>query len=271
MAALCERLEVAHKTLVWQGAKPKTRLQERAREARYDLLSAHARAINADVIVTGHHLDDQAETVLMRLMRGSGVAGLAGMAPVAERNGLKIARPLLAIPKAELVAYCEAQSLPYFDDPSNRNPAYARARLRELMASEGLDARALARLAERAARADEALQATTEAAEARLRLLEDGVCDAAEFAALPREIQIRLVTRALLKAGNAKRPAELEKVEALVQKLVEAAGAGRAFSANLAGAHLTLSRQRFIKVGAEPARRPIRPRPDRAAEVFADI
>jgi tRNA(Ile)-lysidine synthase len=99
VAALCEKLAIPHHTLLWQGEKPKTRLQERAREARYALLAQCAKAAGADVIVTGHHLDDQAETALFRLMRGSGVAGLRGMSAQSARDGVTIARPLLGFPR----------------------------------------------------------------------------------------------------------------------------------------------------------------------------
>ena len=109
VAELCERLGVPHYTLVWTGAKPSTRLQERAREARYRLLAEKARAIGADIVVTAHHADDQAETVLFRLMRGSGVAGLRGMEPMSRRNGVTIARPLLGVGKSALVAFARAR------------------------------------------------------------------------------------------------------------------------------------------------------------------
>ncbi len=166
-------LRVPHATLVWEGEKPAARLQERAREARYDLLTAEARRVGAGVIVTAHHLDDQAETVLFRLMRGSGLAGLAGMAARTRRGEVEIARPLLGLGKAELVAFCEARGLAYVSDPSNENPRFARPRLRRLagaLAAEGLDAPALARLARRAAVAEAALVRQTDMAEARLRL-----------------------------------------------------------------------------------------------------
>jgi len=71
------RLRCPH-NLVWEGVKPRSRVQERAREARYALLSEHAARIGADHIMTAHHADDQAETILFRLLRGSGISGLSG-------------------------------------------------------------------------------------------------------------------------------------------------------------------------------------------------
>ena len=96
VAALCARLGVGHRVLQWKGVKPTSRLQERAREARYRLLVDHAKAIGADALMTAHHADDQAETVLFRLLRGSGVAGLRGMDVMTARDGMTIARPLMA-------------------------------------------------------------------------------------------------------------------------------------------------------------------------------
>jgi tRNA(Ile)-lysidine synthase len=149
VARLAARLGLPHVILRWEGEKPCTGLPARARKARYDLVSSEAARVGARVIVTAHHLDDQAETVLMRLSRGSGLAGLAGMAARTRRGAVEIARPLLDIPKAELLAFCDARALPYACDPSNQNPAFARPRWRRLAASlaaEGLDAPALRRL-----------------------------------------------------------------------------------------------------------------------------
>ena len=190
-AALCARLGVAHHILVWRGAKPKTRVQERAREARYALLAQCAREIGAEAIVTAHHLDDQAETALFRLVRGSGVSGLKAMAASVELGGVALMRPLLGVAKRELIAYCEANGLDFAHDPSNDDPRYARTRLRPLaerLAAEGLDAAALARLARRAGQIEDALARQTEAAEARLRLIATGACDARALLAEPTEI-----------------------------------------------------------------------------------
>ena len=168
-AAAAARLGLPHATLRWIGEKPATRIQERARAARYALLAAHAERIGAAKILTAHHADDQAETVLMRLVRGSGIGGLAGMRRETRLSpGITLVRPLLDVPKAELVALCHAGGIEIVDDPSNRDPAYARVRLRgeaAALARLGLDHTALLRLARRAARAEDALEAEAARAE----------------------------------------------------------------------------------------------------------
>ncbi len=251
---LCARLGVPHATLRWEGEKPRARLQERAREARYNLLGAEARRVGARVIVTAHHLDDQAETVLFRLARGSGLAGLAGMAARTRRADIEIARPLLAIPKGELVAYCVARDVAYADDPANKDPRFARPRLRGLaatLAAEGLDAKALARLARRAARVETALARQTEAAEARLRLIETGRCDARALAAEPEEIVRRLLTLGL-------GPAPFEAMERIASELVAAIAERRRYGANVGGALIAYDGRSEATVGPEPPRRILR-------------
>ena len=169
---LARRLGVAHRTLRWRGRKPKTGLQEAARIARYRLLAETAASAGYAHILTAHTLDDQAETVLFRLARGSGLMGLAGMAhasplPVgADRIGFLL-RPLLQISKARLVASLRAAGIAYSDDPSNRDPRFTRARLRALMpdlAREGLSAHRLSRFAARMRRADATIEFAVAAA-----------------------------------------------------------------------------------------------------------
>ncbi|WP_457796557.1 tRNA lysidine(34) synthetase TilS [Methylocystis sp. S23] len=160
-------LGFAHHLLTWEGEKPGTRIQERARQARYALLERRATEIGASAIVTAHHADDQAETILFRLARGSGIAGLAGMARESRCGSVALLRPLLDLRKAALLEICAQAGHAFFTDPSNSDEAYARARLRKLMpllSRQGLDAEALLRLGERAARADAALAACAEAA-----------------------------------------------------------------------------------------------------------
>jgi tRNA(Ile)-lysidine synthase len=258
VAKLCESLGVPHHTLVWSGVKPKTRLQERARDARYALLTSCAKEIGADFVVTAHHLDDQAETVLFRLLRGSGIAGLAGMAARTKRDGVTLARPLLGLSKAELIDYCEAEEVEYLRDASNEDPRFARTRMRALLkalAAEGLDAPALARLARRAASIEEALERQTLAAESHRHLIENRACDAAKLFAEPIEIVQRLLTLAIARVG--KRDMSrigLEKIETLTAELHETWLARERFSANVAGAHVICDAKGVLRVEKEPAR-----------------
>ncbi|MGB6800465.1 MAG: tRNA lysidine(34) synthetase TilS, partial [Xanthobacteraceae bacterium] len=135
---LAKNLGVAHRTLHWRGRKPKSGLQEAARIARYRLLADIAARAGYVHILTAHTLDDQAETILFRLARGSGLVGLAGMAhasplPIGGRTSLFLVRPLLHLPKARLVATLKAERIGFSEDPSNHDPRFTRARLRRLM------------------------------------------------------------------------------------------------------------------------------------------
>jgi tRNA(Ile)-lysidine synthase len=267
---LARKLGIAHRTLRWTGAKPKTGLQEAARAARYRLLAGAARKANATHILTAHTRDDQAETVLIRMSRGSGVSGLAAMARISTLPGdgegqIKLVRPLLDIPKARLVATLRAAKIPFADDPSNRDPRFTRARLRGLMdelAREGLDARRLALLARRLKRADLAIEAAVNRAAAELTLssARPGAIafDAAGYARLPAEIALRLIGRALARVGD-EGPVELAKLEALKAALDAAQNAGQKggsarFRRSLAGAIVTLA-ERQITVERAPPRR----------------
>ncbi len=256
VASLSAKLGVAHATLVWSGAGPTTRLQERAREARYRLLSAHAARIGADAIATAHHRDDQAETVLFRLIRGSGPSGLAGMAPATPLGPLTLVRPLLGIAKADLVAFCRARKLAFVEDPSNADPAYARTRLKALLGAletEGLDAEGLVRLARRMGEADAALERMTDAAEARLGA---GPIEARALVAEPTAIVHRLLARRIAGAGG--RDAGrigLEKIEALAKRLSAAAARDLAFAANVGGALVRLDAKGRVEIVSEPTRR----------------
>jgi tRNA(Ile)-lysidine synthase len=257
VADLCARLGVPHAILQWTGAKPSTRLQERAREARYRLLVEHARAIGADTIVTAHHADDQAETVLFRLMRGSGVAGLRGMEPMSRRNGVSIARPLLGVTKSALVAFAGARGAAFVQDPSNAELRFARPRLRALiagLAGEGLSAEGLARLARRAAEADEALARMTAEVEARIGA--EGPIDARALFEAPLAIVQRILARRIAAAGGRDLSRiGLEKIEALALRLRDASLEGRAFKANVGGAVVRLIAAGKLEFSPEPARR----------------
>src|SRR4051794_28720475 len=119
-------LDLPHRTLRWTDAKPKTGLPAAARAARYRLLAQAARANGATHILTAHTRDDQAETLLMRMLRGSGIAGLAAMARETEREGIWLARPLLDTPKSRLVATVGRAKIAFADHPTNRDMSLPR-------------------------------------------------------------------------------------------------------------------------------------------------
>ena len=170
---LARSLDLPHRTMRWTGAKPKTGLPAAARAARYRLLAQAARANGATHILTAHTRDDQAETLLMRMLRGSGIAGLAAMARQSERDGVLLARPFLHVSKSQLVATLKKAKVGFADDPTNRDLNFTRPRIRAVMpvlAAEGGDARNLARLASRLARANAAVEVLVDGAERYLAL-----------------------------------------------------------------------------------------------------
>jgi tRNA(Ile)-lysidine synthase len=246
-------LALPHAILDWDGVKPKSRIQERAREARYELLFDYAARIGADHVMTAHHADDQAETILFRLLRGSGICGLSGMASSSRRHGLILARPLLAQAKADLAALCESKAHPFFNDPSNNDPAYARTRMRRLgglLAAEGLGRAALLRLGRRAARADAALAAHACAVRAGLKARREEGGFRADISALadePDEILLRFLADELKLISGGK-PLRLDRLEALAPRFGQALRAGVACTATLGGAALRLQSNRILVI-----------------------
>jgi tRNA(Ile)-lysidine synthase len=276
---LAARLGIPHRTVRWTGVKPTTGVQTKAREARYRLLVAAAGRARATCVLTAHTLDDQAETVLIRLTRGSGLTGLAGMARVrplmtpassepdgapparAQAASVFLVRPFLDIAKSRLVATLRAAKIPCADDPSNRDPRFTRARLRGLMpalAGEGLDARRFALLARRVRRAEAAIELAVAAAASALSAGPWSArgpiaFDAEAFAGLPAELALRLLGRAVMWVGD-EGPVQLGKLESLAGALATAIALPARFRRTLAGAVVTLQHAR-LTIERAPARR----------------
>jgi tRNA(Ile)-lysidine synthase len=196
VASVCAARAIPHRVLtatVEKGAS----VQALAREARYLALAGWLRAEGLDALLTAHHADDQAETLLMRLQRGSGVGGLAGIRPRAMLAGAKVARPLLGWRRSALAEIVAAAGLAPVDDPSNRDPAHDRARLRGRIAqSPWIDIEGLARSAAFLAEADAALDdwAGRLAGE---RIVGDGAAVLLDPAGIPEELLRRLALRCL--------------------------------------------------------------------------
>ncbi|PZQ19121.1 MAG: tRNA lysidine(34) synthetase TilS [Ancylobacter novellus] len=241
-------------TLLEAGLEPReTRIEETARHHRYAALYRCARAIRADAIATAHTLDDQAETVLMRLAAGSGPAGLAAMRPAVVREGVVHVRPFLDMPKARLVATLQARNLGWAEDRMNADPRFARARLRaarEALEREGLTAERLGVFAFRMARVNAAVDAAVDVAfEAHARKHDRGVALAPELAGAPDEVKLRVLARVVSEVGGAK--IALERLERLADRIVTRASG----ASTLAGAQIVWSEDGRIAVTPAPPRR----------------
>ncbi len=252
-------LGYAHHLLTWEEAKPATRLQERARQARYALLADCARRIGASAMVVAHHADDQAETILFRLTRGSGIAGLAGMSPVARSEDIALLRPLLDFRKEELEAICARAGQIFFRDPSNEDESFARARLRKLaplLAAQGFGQEALLRLGARAARADAALtHCAAESLQRALRRDQESCVelDAATLREAPPEILQRALANAVLRLAPS--PAlRLERLERASARVGAALTARKSMRITLADVCIDVTLGR-IRLRPAPPRR----------------
>jgi tRNA(Ile)-lysidine synthase len=220
------RLGLVARALRWTGRKPRTRIQEVARAARYALIADAMREDGAQVLVTAHHLGDQAETVLMRLAHGSGIEGLRGMDYAAEIAGLTIVRPLLGIDPADLRAVVDKAGLTPVTDPSNADHDYERVRWRAVLpalAALGLDPTRINQFALRVRDADRALGAMASQAYAEVVNKKSGVLliDRALLMALPRAVAVRVVQRALDTIGGSRKPHALAAVERFTDRLIQ--------------------------------------------------
>ncbi len=237
-----------HHLLSWRGPKPRSNRQAVARAARYRLLADWCCEHGILHLATAHHLDDQAETFLLRLGRGSGLDGLAAMAAVREMPGLRLLRPLLTVPKARLEATLRSRGVPWLEDPSNQDPAFARSRLRDLrpaLAGQGLEPARLAETARHLGRARSALEGTAAALLAKCVTI-----DPAGFAWLQqgplvtasRETGMRALGRVLLAVGGGTYSPRMVRLSRLYQHIGEKKFGG----ATLAGCHVLPRRGRLL-------------------------
>jgi len=226
VARIAGEMGLSHTTLRWDAGAPRgSGVQARARQARYDLMAAYCHAHGIPALLTAHHLDDQAETFLMRLARGSGLDGLAAISARGDWAGIAIHRPLLDVPKARLVATVEAAGLPYVQDPSNADARFERVRLRNkgaALEALGLTPEAIALAAKRLSRARAALDGVTEeflAEAAELSHAGNAQIDLAQLLSAPDEIALRALQRLIAMAGGRQEPLRLAKLEALLSGL----------------------------------------------------
>jgi tRNA(Ile)-lysidine synthase len=256
VVAEAESLGFHARPLRWDGDKPQTGIQQAARHARYELIAAAMRADGVPVLLTAHHMGDQAETVLMRLAHGSGIEGLRGMDYFSELGELTIVRPLLGIDPDALKAVVADSGLVPVADPSNSDRDYERVRWREampLLASLGLDARRLSRFAERMRDADRTLENLASRAFAEISVGEQGISiERPWLRAIPHAVAVRVIGRALDRVGGGRKPHALGAVETLTDRIIR-----ETFKTTLHGCVIDAGDE-TIRIAREPGRDAVR-------------
>lgn len=221
--------DIAHHTLRWRGPKPRSGMQAAARAARYDLLNRWCRRHGVLHLLVAHHLEDQAETFILRLAAGSGADGLACMPSVVENPWLRLLRPLLDMPRARLRATLRTRHQDWIEDPSNRDRAFARVRVRGALGAAGEGGLETARIAASAHKLGLA-RAALERETARLAagaasIHPAGFCrlDAGAVARAPADVALRALARTLACVGGGVYPVRRRRLMRLHEALVTGA------------------------------------------------
>ena len=228
-AAFAKKAGLAAHILTREGPAPQSGIEAAARDARYGLIGDWLRKRGISTLYVGHTRDDQAETFLLRLGRGSGLDGLSAMRgvapfPLAEFADLNLARPLLGVSRAELRAYLKLSDLSWLEDPMNSEARFARSRIRGLMPAleaAGLSSSRIADAAAHLARARTALELATEAVLARAARPDGSrmLLDAEALLAAPREVGLRALAALLMAvSGEPYRP-RFEALERLFDSI----------------------------------------------------
>ena len=225
-----EALNIRHERLIWSGVKPMSRIQERARQARYRLLIQACLDKGILHLFLGHHQEDQIETFVQRLSKGSGVIGLSGMAMVREEGGVRLIRPFLGIGKRRLEETCRSRCQAWIEDPENTSPRFSRGRLRihqESLTTLGLSSTSLGLAIRAIGSARRALEtAVARLAAQTVTLYPEGylILDAAALRAEPFETVLLLTQRCLRVIGPRVYPPRRRQLGRLCQRVRESSG-----------------------------------------------
>ncbi len=217
---------IEHHILKWHGDKPGSGIQAAARDARYRIMSEWAAAAGVLHLLTAHHIDDQAETFLMRLARGSGVDGLSGMAAVTETSSVRLLRPLLGVGRNRLEQTLKLHNQEWLEDPSNNNRAFARVRIRNILPRlerSGISSLRLAGDARCMAMLRQVLEnAVSDLLASCCRIYPCGYCEIAGdvFASAPAEVSRRSLSRILTCVGGGYYSPRRDKLDRLHRHIV---------------------------------------------------
>lgn len=224
-AARVRNLLISHKInsqiIEWEGAKPKSNIQEEARIARYQILTNYCKSNNFDYLLTAHQKNDQAENFIIRLEHGSGLYGLSGIPEKTIIHQTKIIRPLLNITKDQLKEFLNSKQIRWFDDPSNENEKYTRARIRNFLKSKP-------ELIDKLVNASNNLNQAREAIEFYVNNFiqekiifqnQSASINILDFNRLPQEIKFRTLDQVLNKISINKKKIRGQRIDNLITKI----------------------------------------------------
>ncbi len=227
---ILKTLNINHKIIPWEGAKPKSNLQEEARLARYNLLTDYCHKHGILYLSTGHQKNDQAENFIIRADHGSGIYGLSGIPKLGKFNKIKIIRPLLDFKKEELQDFLRSQNIEWIEDPSNQNEKFTRVKIRNILNQypEWIDK--LATVSENLSRAKDCIEYLLNKAIDEFVDFQPGYTsiNLEGFNNLPQEIRFRMLTKLLQLIGTNLKPARGERIENLLAKIAK----GNSFKAS---------------------------------------
>lgn len=222
---------IQHCIIPWIGEKPKANIQEKARIARYSLLTEYCQRNHIKYLATGHQKNDQAENFLIRLERGSGVYGLSGIPKVTEYNGVTIIRPLLKFPKEDLQNFLKLQDCEWIEDLSNQNEHFTRVRMRKVINQHPEMIDNFVTVGENLSRVKVAIEYYVNLnLKELIKYIEPNIIsfEFDKFNILPQEIRFRMLEKLLQQISNNAKPARGERIERLLNKLLS----GKEFKAS---------------------------------------
>lgn len=251
---------IEHHILKWDGEKPPSNIQANAREARYNLLTEFCNQNRIKTLLVAHNKEDQAETLLMRLMRGSGIEGMCGISEDTNINEVRILRPLLDVNKNKLKSYLRKQQQGWIEDPSNRNEKFTRVQVRNFINNSPEPDL----LVERLANSCKTLQQSNSYIEEKIKqdikevvnIRPEGYCilDIEKFKSLHKESAIKILSRVIKSVGGEYYKPRFEKTDSLYKQILE-----RKYNATLGGCEIFESKKQkewgklfIIKENAAP-------------------
>lgn len=216
-------------SLKFKGKRPVSNIMSFAREKRYDLLTEYCKKSKIHHLLTAHHLDDEIENFLMRLIRGSGLKGLSSSRPTYKhkKSGVNIARPLLSYSKKSLIKYLSQKNQSYVVDPTNKDNKFDRSRIRELtskLISEGLNKKRFANVIKNLKKAESAIQTSLSAyAKSLVRVRDKNsiTINIKDFTQIPEEIQFRLISEIVKYVSKKKQKPRAKLILNLIKRIVK--------------------------------------------------